>query len=91
MSKSNWKSYVHERDCGKCRICGSNNHITVHHKLPKARGGKGTLENCVCWCRDCHRNYHNRWGLTTSDDYGNPVGEFRSANKVHKKKNRRRR
>jgi len=33
----------------------------------------------------------SRWGLTTSDDYGNPVGEFRSANKIHKKKNRRRR
>lgn len=90
MSTSKWKLDVHERDCFKCRICGSKKFLTVHHKLPVARGGKGTLENCVCWCKFCHQEYHKRWNLTTSDDYGNPVGEFRSANKVHKKKKRRR-
>lgn len=75
MGTSKWKFAIHERDCFKCKICGSRSNLTVHHKFPVSRGGKNTLENCVCWCRDCHRNYHNRWGLTTSDDYGNPVGE----------------
>lgn len=80
-----------ERDNYCCKICGSSSHPTVHHKIAKARGGKGCLENCVVWCRECHRNYHNKWGITTSDDYGNPVGEYISANKVHKKRTKRKR
>ncbi len=86
MSTSKWKIAVLERDGYSCKICGSKNSPTVHHKLPVARNGKGCLENCVVWCKNCHRNYHNKWGLTTSDDYGNPIGEYRSANKTHKKR-----
>lgn len=78
MTLRGWKLEVHERECHKCKICGSAHRLTVHHKLPVSRGGHGNLENCVCWCAMCHRAYHKRWGLTTSDDYGNPVGEYRS-------------
>lgn len=86
----NWKQKIHERDCFKCKICGSSKGLTVHHKLPVSRGGKGTLENCVCWCKECHREYHKRWNLTTSDDYGNPIGEYRGNSSKKKKKKRRR-
>jgi predicted restriction endonuclease len=86
VGTSKWKVAVHERDCFRCKICGSTKQLTVHHRLPVARKGKGTLENCVCWCRDCHRNYHKIWGITTSDDYGNPVGEYRNNSSKNKKK-----
>lgn len=42
----------------------------------------------------CHREYHKKWNLTTSDDYGNPVGEYKGhaskSKKKHKTKKRRR-
>ena len=88
MGTSKWKIAVHERDCFKCKICGSSNYLTVHHKLPVSRGGKGTLENCVCWCKYCHRDYHKKWNLTTSDDYGNPVGEYKGHASKKKRKNK---
>ena len=72
-----WKLQVHERDCHQCRICGSRSALTVHHKIAVARGGPSNLENTVCWCKTCHNSYHKKWGITTSDDYGNPIGEFK--------------
>jgi len=83
-----WKLQVHERECHQCKICGSRSGLTVHHKLPVSRGGKGCLENCVCWCKRCHNLYHKIWSLTTSDDYGNPVGDFRGPSKPKKKRSK---
>ena len=88
MTLRGWKLEVHERDCSQCRICGSKHGLTVHHKVPKARGGGSNLENCVCWCKWCHCAFHNKWGLTTSDDLGNPVGSYHSHG--NKKKERKR-
>ncbi len=92
MSTTRWKVDVLNRDGNKCKICGRNSHLTVHHKLPVSRGGKGTLQNCVCWCMYCHREYHKKWNLTTSDDYGNPVGEYKAhASNSRKNKSRKKR
>lgn len=73
MGDRKWKQEVLERDCHRCKICGSKNFLTVHHKIPKCRGGQGTPENTVCWCTICHRFFHKEWGLTISDDFGNPL------------------
>lgn len=89
MAKSTWKLGIHERECFKCKICGSSHHLTVHHKIPVSRGGKSNLENCVCWCSMCHCAYHKKWGLTTSDDYGNPVGERHLHSDKKRRKKRR--
>ena len=92
MSAKGWKLEVHQRDGNRCKICGSTKNLTVHHKLPVARGGKSSLENCVCWCKWCHCAFHNKWGLTISDDFGNPVEEyygFRVRRKKEKKGRRR--
>jgi hypothetical protein len=84
-----WKLEIHERECHCCKICGGIYRLTVHHKLPKARGGRSDKDNCVCWCATCHREFHNRWGLTTSDDYGNPVGDYKGTNRPQKRKQRK--
>ena len=91
MAKSGWKLAIHERDCFKCKICGSTKQLTIHHKLPVARGGKSNAENCVCFCSACHRLFHRNWGLTESDDFGNPIGEYQSvgSKKKHKRKHRK--
>jgi len=95
VTTAKWKQEAHERDCHKCKICGSTYRLTVHHKLPVARGGQGNLENCVCWCTICHRNYHAQYGNTTSNDYGNPIGPYHSSSssckKSHKKSKKHRR
>lgn len=93
MAKSKWKDSIHERDGRRCRICGSQNSLTVHHKLPVSRGGKSNEENCVTWCSLCHKWYHKVYGLTISDDYGKPVEQRFSyrGNKQNKKVRRRRR
>ena len=89
MSKTEWKQEVKERDCHRCKICGTggskNNPLSVHHKRAKARKGHSCVSNGVCWCWECHKAYHKQWGKTTSDDYGNPVED-----KYIRRKKRRR-
>jgi 5-methylcytosine-specific restriction endonuclease McrA len=29
--------------------------VTGHHRLPRARGGPDTIDNCVACCHACHR------------------------------------
>lgn len=90
MPNSEWKRKIHERDGFKCKICESTSRLTVHHKVAKCRGGTNCESNCITWCTICHRAYHKRWGIRTSDDYGNPVGEYRSVYKRRKGKKHRR-
>lgn len=91
MATRVWKQEVHERDCHKCKICSTGgskkNPLSVHHRIPVARGGKSNKENCVCWCTICHRAYHKEWGLTISDDFGNPVeSRYTSKSARHRKR-----
>lgn len=74
MANRKWKEEIYQRDNYQCKICGSKFGLTVHHKTPKSKSGKGTPENCVIWCTLCHRFYHKRYGLMISDDFGNPIG-----------------
>jgi len=84
-----WKRKIHERDCHKCQICGSTYKLTIHHKRAVARGGQSTPENTVCWCTECHHLYHKKWGITTSDNYGNPIEpRFTGRKKKHRRKNK---
>lgn len=42
-----------KRHCCFCyRFCGKN--IELHHIIPKSKGGKDSLENCIPLCFDCH-------------------------------------
>lgn len=86
MTLKGWKLEIHDRDCNKCKICGSKYGLSVHHKIPKARGGSSSKENCVCWCKSCHNLFHKEYGLTTSDDFGNPIGEIRGTKRPQKRK-----
>ena len=46
------------RCCCIChKFCG--NKMELHHIVPKGKGGKNTLENCIPLCFDCHAEVGN--------------------------------
>ena len=61
---SSWRRLVIQRDGGRCRICGSSEEISVHHKdgwfvSPPRRMDVG---NGVSLCRHHHSDFHRRYG-----------------------------
>jgi len=58
---------VNLRDQGKCqaqlpdgRMCGQSKWLHYHHIIPKAKGGKDTVENLITLCSAHHRIWHAR-------------------------------
>jgi len=49
------RQQVLSRDRYRCLVCGSSEHLEVHHVIPVAIGGTNRPENLVTLCRDCHR------------------------------------
>ena len=45
---------VYIRDNHVCQYCGSNEHLTIDHIIPKKRGGEWTWENLVTCCFSCN-------------------------------------
>lgn len=53
------------RDGNKCILCGSSSYLTMAHIfVSRAKGGKGSKDNIVTLCKNCHF-YH----------LDNPIGE----------------
>lgn len=54
INKKKRNRLLRERD-KKCVYCGSETKVmTLDHKIPKSRGGKGDDKNLVISCRDCN-------------------------------------
>ena len=47
-----------ERDGKKCRLCGREEYLEVHHITPKIIGGEETEENMITLCQYCHGFMH---------------------------------
>jgi hypothetical protein len=43
------------RDGNRCRNCGANAKLSVHHIVKARNGGRDTLDNLVTLCASCHR------------------------------------
>ena len=54
------KAEVFERDGGKCRDCGSTEHIEYDHIIPVSKKGSSGPENVQLLCRACNRKKRNR-------------------------------
>lgn len=51
------------RDKNRCIICGSNSYLTLAHVfISRAHGGKGSKDNLVVLCRNCHQIMDNPIG-----------------------------
>lgn len=45
---------VYLRDGFRCHYCGSDQRLTLDHKLPVSRGGGHTADNLVTCCKRCN-------------------------------------
>jgi hypothetical protein len=43
-----------ERDNGRCKSCGTDKYLTVHHIIPRNEGGDEDFDNLITLCLDCH-------------------------------------
>ena len=49
------RATVYARDGNACVFCGSRYRLTLDHDLPKSKGGKNTVANCLTCCYSCNR------------------------------------
>ncbi len=51
---------VFKHTIGKCCICGENEYdlLDTHRWKEGSRGGKYSINNCLCLCTSCHRMVH---------------------------------
>lgn len=47
-----------ERDGNRCQICGSKNHVEVHHIVDYQFGGAANVDNIIALCRKHHNDVH---------------------------------
>ena len=57
------RRFVHQRDGGKCQLCGQA--VPVHkstydHVIPRSRGGKTAWDNIVTACKPCNSKKADR-------------------------------
>lgn len=50
------KSFVYERDGGRCVRCGSATELQFDHIIPVAKGGATTAQNLQLLCGPCNRS-----------------------------------
>ena len=50
--------YILERDNNKCRLCGREEEVQVHHITPRTLGGDNHEYNLLTLCKFCHSFIH---------------------------------
>ena len=68
-----FKNYVYATLGTRCTICGSEENIVIHHKIPISKGGSNYIGNIDVLCRDCHLRVHGAENLIATN-YGNGGG-----------------
>lgn len=53
-----YRAYI--RDNKKCKICGYDRIVQIHHILPRCEGGKDDLNNLITLCPNCHSLVHRK-------------------------------
>ena len=46
---------VFSRDQYKCRICGKDTSLDIHHIIKRINGGSHDIDNLITLCKSCHR------------------------------------
>jgi 5-methylcytosine-specific restriction endonuclease McrA len=49
---------VLERDGWRCQVCGSMQHLQVHHLKLRSRSGADEEQNLITLCAECHERTH---------------------------------
>jgi 5-methylcytosine-specific restriction endonuclease McrA len=54
------RANIFRRDLFQCVYCGSRQHLTLDHVVPRSHGGRDTWENLVTACQTCNTKKGNR-------------------------------
>jgi 5-methylcytosine-specific restriction endonuclease McrA len=49
---------VLERDGWRCQVCGSMQHLQVHHLKFRSQAGGDVEQNLITLCAECHLQIH---------------------------------
>ena len=49
---------VLERDGWRCQVCGSTQHLQVHHLKFRSHSGGDVEQNLITLCSECHLSVH---------------------------------
>ena len=60
---------IFRRDGNRCQYCGTHDHLTLDHVMPKSRGGKTNWDNLATACKRCN----SRKGDHTPEEAGMPL------------------
>jgi 5-methylcytosine-specific restriction endonuclease McrA len=60
---------IFKRDGNRCQYCGTHDHLTLDHVLPKSRGGKTNWDNLATACKRCN----SRKGDYTPEEAAMPL------------------
>jgi 5-methylcytosine-specific restriction endonuclease McrA len=53
---------VLERDGWRCQVCGSMQHLQVHHLTLRSHSGGDVEQNLITLCAGCHEHLHRKKG-----------------------------
>ena len=51
-----WRKKIKDKWDNQCAYCGSDEHLTIDHVVPRSKGGTDFTRNVVCACHDCNQN-----------------------------------
>jgi 5-methylcytosine-specific restriction endonuclease McrA len=49
-----------ERDGWRCQVCGSMQHLQVHHLKFRSQSGGDEEQNLITLCAECHEQVHRK-------------------------------
>ncbi len=62
---------IFKRDRNRCQYCGTHEHLTLDHVVPKSRGGKTTWDNLATACKRCN----SKKGDLTPEEANMPLSQ----------------
>ena len=55
-AKRMWRQKIKDKWDNQCAYCGSDEHLTIDHVVPRSKGGTDFTRNVVCACHECNQN-----------------------------------
>ena len=55
-AKRMWRKKIKDNWDNQCAYCGSDEHLTIDHVVPRSKGGTDFTRNVVCACHDCNQD-----------------------------------
>jgi 5-methylcytosine-specific restriction endonuclease McrA len=60
--RENWLYRFQKRELKEriraCQMCGTDEKLEIHHKIPFSKGGTEIEENLLVVCDSCHKKIH---------------------------------